>query len=163
MKRLFLLAATGFALSGCWIDDDDKDMTNYAPEVISENFTTTVDTAFTDMLTASDDNGDTLLFSLGDAPVNGNVDIADNGAFTFTPDAEFTGEDSFTFTVSDGVNDPVTGTIGIVVEAQTVTVSTYVRSAFGQSATDTPLPVNGRDFENDTDDPTAFDDLLTDN
>ena len=41
-------------------------------------------------------------------------------------------------------------------------VSTYVRSAFSQPATGTPLPVNGRVFENDSDDPAAFDDLLTD-
>ncbi|MDO6476780.1 Ig-like domain-containing protein [Alteromonas sp. 1_MG-2023] len=158
MKHLFLVAVTGIILSGCSDDDD----TNYAPEVISEDFTTTVDTSFSDTLTASDANGDTLVYSLDGSPANGSVEVADNGSFTFTPDAEFTGEDSFTFTVSDGVNDPVSGTIGIIVEAENVMVSTYVRSAFSQPATGTPLPVNGRVFENDSDDPAAFDDLLTD-
>ena len=103
MKHLYLVAVTGIILSGCSDDDD----TNYAPEVISEDFTTTVDTSFFDTLTASDANGDTLVYSLEGSPANGSVEVADNGSFTFTPDAEFTGEDSFTFTVSDGVNDSV--------------------------------------------------------
>ena len=113
------------------------------------------------MLTATDENGDTLTFALADAPSNGAVDIASDGSFTFTPASEFTGEDMFTFTVTDGESDPVSGTIGITVEAEQVESAAYIRAAFNQSATDMPLPVNGREFSDD-DDPTAYDDLLSD-
>lgn len=72
------------------------------------------DTIITGVLTAADADGDNLTFSLLDAPANGDVVVNPDGSFTFTPDLDFNGEDSFTFTVSDGaLTDTDTATITI--------------------------------------------------
>ncbi len=72
------------------------------------------DTLITGVLTATDADGDNLTFSLLDAPANGDVVVNPDGSFTFTPDLDFNGEDSFTFTVSDGaLTDTETATITI--------------------------------------------------
>lgn len=50
----------------------------------------------------SDANGDTLTASMITAPANGALTLNGNGSFTFTPTANYTGADSFTYRVSDG-------------------------------------------------------------
>ena len=54
----------------------------------------------------------------------------------------------------------MTATVNITIEALQVSFNDYSRAAFEQSATDEPLPVNGREFEQDVTDPMAYDDLL---
>ncbi|QCZ92556.1 Ig-like domain-containing protein [Salinimonas iocasae] len=167
-KRLSLLLALPLtlSLSGCFDDDDDNDVEdmpdqeNVAPEAISESFTTQVDTAFSEELTATDADGDALTYAVGEEPQQGTLELSDDGSFTYTPSEEVTGEDSFVYTVSDGVNDPVSATITITIEAQQVATSEYVRSAFNQAPTDEPLPVNGRELQQDVEDPDAFNDLI---
>jgi len=165
-KRLSLLLAIPLtlSLSGCFDDDDDNDempdQENVAPEPISESFTTQVDTAFSEELTATDADGDSLTYAVGEAPMRGSLDLSDDGSFTYTPSEEATGEDSFTYTVSDGINDPVAATITVTIEAEQVAVSSYVRAAFNQAPTDEPLPVNGRELQQDVEDPDAFNDLI---
>ena len=58
-------------------------------------------------LSASDIDGDNLIFSLDSDASNGLV-IIDGSIVTYTPDADYNGEDSFVFTVSDG--EPVSYT-----------------------------------------------------
>lgn len=164
MRKLLLLSVVSLALTGCFDDDDDdKEMPemNTAPEAVSEAFITQTDTAFSDMLSASDADGDTLTYSLDTEAMLGTVEVMDDGSFTYTPNAQVTGEDSFTFSVSDG-EASATGTISVTIEMLEVSVSQYTRDAFAQDATDMPLPVNGREFIQDADDPDAFDDLLMD-
>ena len=54
----------------------------------------------TGRLVATDENGDTLHFSIATAPEKGTLDIADNGSFTYTPNADASGTDQFTFLVT---------------------------------------------------------------
>lgn len=164
MRKLLLFSVVGLALTGCFDDDDDdKDMPemNTAPEAVSEAFITQTDTAFSDMLSATDADGDSLTFSLDTDAMLGSVEVMDDGSFTYTPNAQVTGEDSFVFSVSDG-EDSATGTVTVTIEVLDVSVSDYTREAFAQDATDTPLPVNGREFIQDAEEPDAFDDLLMD-
>jgi len=167
MRKLSLVLIMSAALTGCFDSDDDNDdngmddpQENTAPSAISEAFATPVDTEFSDTLSADDPDGDTLTFTLGDEPTLGSVEVMESGEFTYTPNSEQTGSDSFTFTVSDGQGGEDTGTIEITIETEQVLISSYVRSAFAQEPTDTPLPVNGREFEQDVEDPEAFNDLL---
>lgn len=159
MKTRIALMLTPLLLTGCFNSDDDK--MNTAPVASSAMITTQADIAVTDMLSATDAEGDMLTFMLVDGPTLGTVDIKSNGDYTYTPNAQVTGTDSFTFNVSDGESTSMTATVDITIEAQEVAVSSYMRDAFMQSATDEPLPVNGRAFQQDVSEQDAFDDLLT--
>ena len=71
----------------------------------------------TGVLTATDVEGDPLSFSLVSPPANGTVMIinAQTGEYTYTPNAGFSGSDSFTFRANDGTDDSAPATISITV------------------------------------------------
>ena len=99
----------------------------------------TEDTALSSAIVASDVDGDALSFTLTTDAGNGAVALAADGAFTYTPDADFFGTDSFTVDVFDGtatvshtvnlnvspVNDAptVSNPSLTVAEGETVTIS----------------------------------------
>ncbi|MBV0911771.1 Ig-like domain-containing protein [Anianabacter salinae] len=60
------------------------------------------DTTARGQLAATDADGDALSFALAQGAASGLVVLQSNGAFTYTPNADFQGTDSFTYTVSDG-------------------------------------------------------------
>ncbi|MFP4394324.1 MAG: Ig-like domain-containing protein, partial [Anaerolineales bacterium] len=63
----------------------------------------------------SDPEGDELTITETSDPANGNVEINADGAITYTPDAGFSGEDSFEYTISDGeLTDTATVTITVI-------------------------------------------------
>jgi MYXO-CTERM domain-containing protein len=64
----------------------------------------------------SDVEGDDLTAILVDTAENGTLTLADDGSFSYTPDLTFSGEDTFTYAVSDGdaQSDPVTVTITVI-------------------------------------------------
>ncbi|MEL7039550.1 MAG: Ig-like domain-containing protein, partial [Cyanobacteria bacterium J06592_8] len=64
-----------------------------------------------------DADGDTLTAQLVDGPVNGSLDLSEDGSFTYTPEPEFSGEDSFTYTANDGEDDSNVATVTVAVEA----------------------------------------------
>ncbi|MGB0852869.1 MAG: beta strand repeat-containing protein [Pikeienuella sp.] len=72
------------------------------------------DTDITGTLTASDVDGDAITFSENALPANGVVVINSNGTFTYTPDANFNGTDTFTFFADDGV-ETSTATVTVTV------------------------------------------------
>ena len=55
---------------------------------------------------ATDADGDTLTYTFSD-PAKGSVVNNNNGTFTYTPDANLNGSDSFTITVNDGTVDVI--------------------------------------------------------
>ena len=161
--RVWIISGLVLALSGCFDSDDNNDYQapeeNAAPVAVDEMLTTQADIAIDGTLTATDADGDALTFGLGENGMLGNAEVNADGNFTYTPNAQVTGSDSFTFTVSDGVNPEVTATVSVTIEAQQVSFSSYTRDAFNQAPTDEPLPINGHEFTQDADD-TTFDDLL---
>lgn len=50
----------------------------------------------------SDIDGDTLTASVVTGPTNGNVTMAEDGSFLYTPNAGFAGTDTFTYAAGDG-------------------------------------------------------------
>lgn len=159
MKNLtIVLALAGTVLlAGC----NGSDEPNVAPQLGANSFVTETDVAVTDRLNATDENGDSLLFSVTAAPQNGSLNLAADGSFTYTPAAEFTGSDSFMVAVSDG-ELTVSGQVTVDVNVAVVSFLSYSRAAFNQSADATPLPLNGRDFTPDAMNEADYADLLSD-
>jgi len=91
---------------------------NDAPEADALNLTVTEDSADNaGLLTATDvDTNDTLTFSAGFSE-NGTVTLTDpaTGAFVYTPNEGFFGNDSFTYTVEDAAGATDTQTVYITV------------------------------------------------
>jgi len=161
----YAILIAALALSACNDDDDKKtppEKVNKAPTASSAMVTTQTEVAINDMLEGTDPEGDALTYSLVSEPMLGMVVVNADGSYTYTPNAEATGSDSFEFAVSDGVNEQVTAMVDITIEALEVDFAELGRAAFNQQATDEPLSINGRVLTN-TDNPGDFDDLLNGN
>ncbi|GAB4133007.1 MAG: hypothetical protein Fur0046_03380 [Cyanobacteria bacterium J069] len=78
------------------------------------------------MLTATDVEGDALSYSIVTAPTGGTVVITDplTGAYTYTPNAGFSGTDSFTFKANDGTDDSALATVNITVLPNSAPIAT---------------------------------------
>jgi len=89
---------------------------NDAPLARVQNLSTNEDAAFNIVLSGSDIDGDTLSYRLTTQPASGVLSgIAPN--FSYTPDANFYGSDSFSFVVSDGILDSADASISITINA----------------------------------------------
>ena len=160
-SRLCLALSTLLVITAC-NDSDDKMVTpkvNTAPQAAASSISTQTDTAVTARLTAVDAEGDGLSYSVNAEPVNGKVLIASDGAFTYTPNAEFVGNDSFKFTVSDGKLSS-TATVSVQVATLQVSLRSAVRDAFAQDAQSKPLSINGRAYNQDVLDTAELADLV---
>ncbi|MCH6581123.1 MAG: cadherin-like domain-containing protein, partial [Nitrospinae bacterium] len=73
----------------------------------------TEDTALSSQIVATDVDGDALTFTLNTDAANGTVTVNPAGSFTYTPNAEFNGADSFTVDVTDGVGGVTSQTISL--------------------------------------------------
>ncbi len=111
---------------------------NETPVAVNDNLNATEDqsitfTSVTDLLgNDSDIDGDTLTISGFTQPANGTLADNGDGTFTYTPVGNFNGNDSFTYTISDGNGETATGTAIIVVAPvgdtpQVTNVSTICR------------------------------------
>jgi VCBS repeat-containing protein len=87
---------------------------NDAPVAANAAVTTQRNQPLNAQLQAVDVDGDALLFSLRQSPRRGSVTISANGSFTYTPNANYTGRDSFTFRVSDGTAT-ATGSVDVTI------------------------------------------------
>ena len=81
-----------------------------APNVIES---TPEDTPFNGNLTGTDVDGDTLTFSKASNPSNGTVTVNPDGSYTYKPNPNFTGSDTFTYKVSDGNGGEIIRTVTV--------------------------------------------------
>ncbi|EGA69635.1 putative RTX toxin, partial [Vibrio sinaloensis DSM 21326] len=88
---------------------------NNAPLGDDMSVTTDEDTPVSGKLTATDANNDTLTFAKGSEPANGTVTVDSDGNWTYTPDPDYNGNDSFTVVVTDGNggSDTLTVNVGV--------------------------------------------------
>ena len=81
---------------------------NDPPTAVADAYSTVEDTALTVdaatglLLNDSDADGDAITATLVSQPDHGLVVLNADGSFSYTPDAEFSGTDSFTYALSDG-------------------------------------------------------------
>jgi len=80
---------------------------NRAPTAISSPQTATEDILANGTLKATDPDGDPLIYSIVANGTLGTATITNptTGAFTYTPNPDANGTDTFTFKVSDGIHD----------------------------------------------------------
>ncbi|MGI9504048.1 MAG: Ig-like domain-containing protein, partial [Geminicoccaceae bacterium] len=80
------------------------------------SLTTAPDTTLAGRLSASDQEGDQLAYSVSTDAGNGTASIdADKGTWTYDPDAGFSGPDSFSYQITDGHGGVDTVTIAVTV------------------------------------------------
>ena len=77
--------------------------------------TTPEDTPVSGAVTATDVDGDPLTFTKTTDPLHGKVVLNANGTYTYTPEADYFGADSFKVSVSDGNGGMVTVTVNITI------------------------------------------------
>ena len=94
-------------------------MSNPTPSAGDDTFSTPQDTALVAVVTAndSDPDGDALSYTLDTGASNGTASIDSAGQFTYTPNAGYTGPDSFTYTVTDADGASTTATVNLTVTA----------------------------------------------
>ncbi|NPC44116.1 ThuA domain-containing protein [Nocardioides sp. zg-1230] len=98
-------------------DPVDPDPVNAAPVAVDDTATTTRGTAVDIAVLANDtdaDEGDELAVSSVTEPAHGTAVARADGTVTYTPDAGYTGTDTFDYVVSDGT-DSDTGTVTVTV------------------------------------------------
>ena len=97
---------------------------NIAPSAASRNATVAEDSTTALTISASDPDNDALTFSIVTGPANGTLGtITQNGCtgsictatVNYTPNADYSGSDTFTFKVNDGTADSNTATVTITV------------------------------------------------
>ena len=93
---------------------------NTAPAASDDSYTTDEDTPLSVpapgvLANDSDTEGDPLTAQPMTAPANGTLLLNADGSFTYTPDANFYGSDSFTYVANDGMADSNEATVTITV------------------------------------------------
>ncbi len=87
---------------------------NDAPVGADGTVTTLEDTAIAGNVVMTDVDGNPLTASVVTGPAHGTLTFDSNsGAFSYTPDADYNGTDSFTYKVNDGTADSAIQTINI--------------------------------------------------
>ena len=123
---------------------NDAPIANDVSSSMNEDVATDITLDATDV-----DDGDTLTYSVVSAASNGTTAVSGN-IVTYTPDANWSGSDTFTYKVNDGTVDSNTATVTITVNAVNDTpIATDVSAATNE---DTALGVTltSSDVEGDT-------------
>ncbi|WP_052306882.1 Ig-like domain-containing protein [Chitinophaga pinensis] len=126
---------------------------NDAPTGTGDTRTTPRNTPVNGAVSGTDVDGDVLTYTLGTPPANGTAVVNTDGTYTYTPNAGYSGPDSFTIIISDGNGGTVTVTVDI-----TVTAINNAPTGTGDSQTTLEdTPVNGAVTGNDADgDPLTY-------
>ncbi|HET9417057.1 MAG TPA: Ig-like domain-containing protein [Candidatus Limnocylindria bacterium] len=93
---------------------------NSAPTAAADSYTTPKNVAILDgtpgvLGNDIDPEGDVLSAVPGAGPTSGSLVLDPNGSFTYTPDPDFVGTDSFTYVASDGTLTSAPATVTITV------------------------------------------------
>jgi Bacterial Ig domain len=91
------------------------------PVAKSQSVTTNRDTSASITLKATDEDGDSLTYSLTSSPKQGSLSSfdKDSGSVVYTPKGGYTGSDSFTFTANDKSSTSNTAKVSITVNPVT--------------------------------------------
>ncbi|WP_349409526.1 Ig-like domain-containing protein [Pseudalkalibacillus sp. SCS-8] len=124
---------------------------NQLPAVDNYNVETEQNVAVEGRVMGEDPDGDTVTYTIGTNPAHGKVSLNTDGTWSYTPEFDYIGYDSFTVEVADGKGGVVISTISINVKElvnHAPTVGNYTET----TEEDTPLTgkVTGEDPDDDT-------------
>ncbi len=150
LRILLAGVAIALLLAGC---PDDDDGGGEVPVAANDAASTVPNLPITIDVTANDTDADGTIDSTTVTIVTGPSDDTANvnaitGVVTYTPDADFVGTDTFTYTAND--NEGNTSNVATV----TVTVTTtpdfvnFVQQLLAIDANTEPVPINTLSFEN---------------
>ncbi|MCA9149304.1 MAG: tandem-95 repeat protein, partial [Planctomycetales bacterium] len=135
--------------------------TNVAPVATADAYTLNEDDVLTVgagsglLANDSDADGDSLVLRVETNPANGTLIANTNGSFSYSPNSDFAGTDSFTYRVSDGRLDSAETTVTLTVinvnDAPMPVADTYVLDANTTLTTNTNdgILVNDLDVDGD--------------
>src|SRR5439155_18537759 len=63
----------------------------------------------------TDADGDTLAASVVTGPAHGTLSLSTNGGFTYAPNSNYFGADSFTYQASDGLTNSASATVSLTI------------------------------------------------
>ena len=102
-------------------------------------------------VSGSDIDGDALTYALASVPANGTVTVNADGTFSYTPNANFNGSDSFTFVANDGTVDSAPATVTITVTPiNDAPVASAGTLTVAEDSTANAGTVSGTDTDGDT-------------
>lgn len=103
------------------------------PELVTEAVATLEDESYSGAVEANDADGDTLRYRIVEAPAQGTLSFNnETGEFTYTPNDNYFGEDTFSFQAFDGRN------VGGVFEGETFVPTPGVVTIFVEPVNDEP-------------------------
>jgi Bacterial Ig domain len=90
---------------------------NDSPVASDDSFTTNVGTnaSFSPLSNDLDPDGDSLILSIVTAPANGSVNVQPDGSILYTPQADFSGSDYFTYSITDSSGDSDAASVYVTV------------------------------------------------
>lgn len=91
------------------------DVLNQTPVADAAQVSGDEDSAIQGSVSGDDGDGDAVTFALAAEPAHGTVQLNPNGTFTYSPAANFHGQDSFAFAATDGMDDSDLATVQITV------------------------------------------------
>ncbi len=126
---------------------------NDAPVAADDSATTDEDTPLSESVSADDIDSSSLTYSLVAQAANGTVTVNADGSFTYTPNADYNGADSFTFKANDGELDSNTATVSITVNS--VNDAPVPEDDSATTPEDTPVDILASELlNNDSEGPT---------
>jgi len=122
--------------------------TNHAPAAAPVSVSTIQDTSVVATLQGTDADGDGLTYTVQTQPTHGTL-TGTGPSLTYTPQAGYTGPDSFTYTVNDGLDDSTPATVSIAVKPPNhAPTATGIQLTTAQD-TAAPVTLAGSDVDGD--------------
>ena len=124
---------------------------NYAPIANDQTVNTSEDISLPIALGATDANGDPLTFSIASQPSHGSLSPASgNSNFTYTPNLNYNGQDSFTFKANDGRVDSNLATVSVTVIPVNDAPVASDQTASGNEDSTIPITLAASDVDGDS-------------
>ena len=125
--------------------------TNDAPTCVTDNSATFVNASLNAAIdSCADIDADSLNYALVTQSTHGTTAVSANGTYAYTPNANFLGNDSFTFKANDGALDSNVATMTIQVQADPIARNDVAPTDFPaimQGSGPTAIPVLANDVD----------------